>query len=252
MRKATGLFLGILIGSVSSAAFSNNTGEITIPDDVWAVGTARTPDGNEIQYYEFHFSNAERELTTRVEYRYPDGELFAEKQLSYQEPLASPELNQQDLRNNARIQISRIASGDELTVEVNYRGHDAEQAERVRISSDDNLIIDAGFDVFIRQNWDTLVQGDRVTADFLVPARLDKVRIGISRTDTEDCAQPEGEVHCFLIRPAGFLRVVSWFVDPIAIGYDPQSQRLRVFNGISNLRDEQGESRNALITFEYY
>ena len=91
-----------------------------------------------------------------------------------------------------------------------------------------------------------------MTADFLVPARLDKVRIGISRTDTEDCAQPEGEVHCFLIRPAGFLRVVSWFVDPIAIGYDPQSQRLRVFNGISNLRDEQGESRNALITFEYY
>ncbi|HBX36734.1 MAG TPA: hypothetical protein DEG76_05335 [Pseudohongiella sp.] len=252
MRKATGLFLGLLICGISPAALSNNTGEITIPDDVWAVGTARTPDGSEIQYYELHFSDADRELTTRVEYRYPDGELFAEKQLSYQEPLASPGLNQQDLRNNARIQINRLESGDEVAVEVNYRSHDAEQAEQVRISSDDDLIIDAGFDVFIRQNWESLVQGERITADFLVPARLDKVRIGISRTDADDCATLEDEIHCFLIRPAGFLRVVSWFVDPIAIGYDPQTKRLRVFNGISNLRDEQGEARNALITFEYY
>ena len=58
-------------------------------------------------------------------------------------------------------------------------------------------------------------------------------------------------MHCFVIKPAGLLRMVSWFVDPIYIGYDTESRRLLMFEGVSNLRDDAGEPRNALIHFEY-
>ena len=59
------------------------------------------------------------------------------------------------------------------------------------------------------------------------------------------------ELLCFVIRPAGLLRVVGFLVDPIYIGYDSTSRRLAVFSGLSNLRDDQGEPQNVLITYEY-
>jgi hypothetical protein len=45
---------------------------------------------------------------------------------------------------------------------------------------------------------------------------------------------------------------VGWLVDPIYIGYEQVSRRLKVFNGISNLRDDNDEPRNVLISFEYF
>lgn len=48
------------------------------------------------------------------------------------------------------------------------------------------------------------------------------------------------------------LRAVGWLVDPIYIGYEQQSKQLKVFDGISNLRDDNGDPQNVVITFEYF
>jgi hypothetical protein len=86
----------------------------------------------------------------------------------------------------------------------------------------------------------------------LVPSRLDTVRVSLTKADASHCDQASTDVYCFVIRPAGMLRAVGWLVDPIYIGYDQQSQRLKIFYGISNLRNDNGDPQNVLITFEYF
>ena len=119
------------------------------------------------------------------------------------------------------------------------------------MSHRESIVVDAGFDPFVRKHWDRLINGDSVSAGMLVPSRLDTVRVSLTKTEPRYCDHAAVDVHCFVIRPAGMLRAVGWLVDPIYIGYGQQSQQLEVFNGISNLRDDNGEPQNVLITFDY-
>jgi hypothetical protein len=78
------------------------------------------------------------------------------------------------------------------------------------------------------------------------------VRVNLSQTDTRNCDDVDVDMHCFVIRPAGLLRIVGFLIDPIYIGYERGTQRLMMFNGLSNLRDDAGDPRNVLITYEYF
>jgi len=142
----TGVTMGVVLLTAAPAQAESREQA----DTLWAIGTAWSGDQQEILYQEIHFTNnAELDLTTRVEYRRPDGELFAEKHIDYS----------------------------------------------------DSLIFDAGFDPYVRLNWDDLV---------------------------------------------------GWLVDPIHIGYHRDTRRLMSFDGISNFRDDAGNTRNVLIKFEYF
>jgi hypothetical protein len=249
----TALVLLTLTSAVLTAPTNVHALPANLPDDIWAVGTAWTQDQRQVQYYEYHFAdNPELDLPTRVEYRDPEGRVFATKKIDYRDSLIAPAVSQKDLRNQAQLQTEHSTEPSAEIIRVNFRPHDSDQLQQTEIATRDTLIVDAGFDPFVRKHWDNLVSGRRVTADFLVPARLDSVRISVSRTDNANCPADSQPLHCFVIRPAGLLRVVGWLVDPIYIGYQKDSRRLLVFNGLSNLRDDAGEPRNALIKFEYF
>lgn len=242
---------------LASAAMAVTTSAVALPsnlpEDIWAIGTAWTQDQQKVQYYEFHYAdNPELDLPTRVEYRDPEGRIFATKAIDYSDSLIAPAVSQQDFRNQAQLLTEHSAEPAAEFIRVNFRPHDSDELQQTEIATRETLIVDAGFDPFVRKHWDHLVAGRRVTADFLVPARMDSVRISVSRTDEANCPADTQPLHCFVIRPAGLLRVVGWLVDPIYIGYHKDSRRLLVFNGLSNLRDDAGEPRNALIKFEYF
>lgn len=218
----------------------------------WAIATVWSTDQSQVLYRELHFADSpDRDLTTRVEYRRDNDELFAEKTIDYSVSVTAPAISQIDYRNEARIVTRHPNPEPGPVVELEVRPHDSDEVQTDTFDYEEGLIIDAGFDPFVRQNWDRLTDGRRVTTEFLVPARMDTVSISISKTDNADCNFPAQNMHCFVIRPAGLLRVVSWFVDPIHIAYDNDSRRLLMFEGISNFRDDAGEPRNALIHFEY-
>ena len=46
-------------------------------------------------------------------------------------------------------------------------------------------------------------------------------------------------------------RLLRLLIDPIDLAYDLESRRLLVFEGISNLNNDDGKSYNARIVFEY-
>lgn len=225
------------------------------PDDsmLWAIGTAWSPDKSQMLYQEFHFAeDPALDLPTRVQYRNPDGSLIAEKSVDYSGSMTAPAITQIDYRNTARIVTELIPADRPAQVRVGFQAHDSRDYRVEEVSYRDSLVVDAGFDPFIRDNWERMVGGRSVSAHFLVPSRLDTVRVNLSRTDETNCNGVAAELHCFVIRPAGLLRVVGFLIDPIYIGYEQDSRRLMMFNGLSNLRDDAGEPRNVLITYEYY
>lgn len=225
------------------------------PDDslLWAIGTAWSPDKSEVLYQEFHFAeNPELDLPTRVQYRNPDGSLIAEKSMDYSLSMTAPAITQIDYRNAARIVTEFVPDARSAQVRVGFQAHDSNQYQQETLSYRDSMVVDAGFDPFVRNNWERMVSGRSVSAHFLVPSRLDTVRVSLSQTNSNNCNGVDVDMICFVIRPAGLLRVVGFLVDPIYIGYEQDSQRLMMFNGLSNLRDDAGEPRNVLITYEYF
>ena len=77
------------------------------------------------------------------------------------------------------------------------------------------------------------------------------MKISIRKTDDEQCAAITSSTLCLVVRPAGILRLVGWLVEPLYLAYEQGSQRLMMYRGISNLLDENGESQNVLIRYQY-
>jgi hypothetical protein len=103
----------------------------------------------------------------------------------------------------------------------------------------------------VRKHWDALDAGDTIRGEFLVPARLDTVSISISRTHKNDCAPLTVDALCLVVRPAGLLRFVSWFVDPLYLAYETNTKRLLQYKGISNLLDNNGARQDVIISYQY-
>ena len=226
-----------------------NTDEINL----WAIGTAWTPDKSDVLYREYHFAeDSDLDLTTRVEYRRPDGSVFAEKAIDYSRSQTAPEIQHIDHRNTARINTEFLEDARSAMIKVGFQAHDSNRYREEVLTYRESVIVDAGFDPFVRKHWEQLIAGESVAAAMLVPSRLDTVEINLTKTDSHHCDGASVDIHCYVIRPAGMLRVVGWLVDPIYIGYEQVSRRLQVFNGISNLRDDNDEPRNVLISFEYF
>jgi hypothetical protein len=223
-----------------------------VPDHstLWAMGTAWAPDQSRVLYQEFYYAeDPALDLPTRVQYRTTDGTLIVDKSLRYPAITSAPVVQQLDYRNGARFE-TRITETEPPRVEVSFQTDTHSRPQQTELPVDDDLVIDAGFDVFVRSNLDALIAGRAVGARFLIPARQDTVRVNLALADTRHCPV-DAAVHCFQIRPAGLLRAVSFFVDPVYLGYDLNSRRLALFRGVSNLLDDSGASQDVLITYQY-
>ncbi len=213
----------------------------------WIVGDAASVDSGELLYQEKHYrSDASALLSDRVEYVAPTGEVLVEKSLNGARSFITPEVEQNDLRSGTRFSVSD--NGNSLDVRYQRGGQNSESK---RIEKEERLVVDAGFDPYVRAHWEALSAGETIRAEFFVPARLDTVKISIRKTDDEQCAAITSSTLCLVVRPAGILRLVGWLVEPLYLAYEQGSQRLMMYRGISNLLDENGDSQNVLIRYQY-
>ena len=240
----------ILLFTNTQTAFANTAPEPDI-STLWATGTAWTPDQGRMLYQEFYYAeNPELDLPTRVQYRTIDGTLIVDKSLTYPAITSAPVVQQIDHRTGARFETRMLTEVEPTRVEVGFLPPNSSRLLRSELPLRDDLVIDAGFDAFVRGNLDALIAGRTVSAHFLIPARQDTVRVNLSMTDTRHCPIDAG-VLCLQIRPAGLLRVVGFFVDPVYLAYHTGSRRLMMFRGVSNITDDTGASQDVLITYEY-
>jgi len=217
----------------------------------WARGEVRSVEDDSLLYREHHrAASPDAQLPARVEYRSAEGRLLAEKMLDYSVSETAPALEFIDHRRDVRITTRYPGEGDSNRIEMIYHPPGDSAPERERFDTQ-NLIVDAGFDPYVRRHWEPLMEGERIVASFLVPSRNDTVRVAVSRVAAGDCETTITDLHCFRVQPAGILRFLSWFTEPTYLGDRADPRRLMFYHGRASLPDEDSDPRQVRIHYRY-
>ena len=207
-----------------------------------SIARAYLLDGGELAYIERRSSDAAT-LMSSVSYETPQGDVIATKSIQFGEPLISPSFQYRDKRTEQEIEV--VVDNEFVTYRSKKDGVAAwKEGDRFKIESP--LVIDAGFDFFIREQWGALVAGDKVKFQFAVPASL--LTIGMSIRETRCDASPE-KFLCLRIKPSNM--VFAMLVDPIDLIYYRNNQRLFRYIGQSDIHDDNDDAYQVNIVFEY-
>ncbi len=206
---------------------------------VFAQGFASKPETGELVYCEYHLP-ADGDRRT-VLYYAPQGVRIGEKQIVGIER-STPEVMQRDFRHGEERKVSRGTN----VLEMSYRETGEGAYENAVVPDDAVDVVDAGFDVFIRRHWRGLISGQTVTFRFALPPHGRAVTLRAQRVP---CAAQWMDALCIKVDLAQPL--LRLFAGALNLIYDRPGRRLRVFEGISNLLDEQGSSQRVRIEYDY-
>lgn len=197
--------------------------------------TARDPDSGALLYTEQHLlRHQDQRLQQRlVLYRCADGTAFARKRVDYGESALAPSFHFEDVRLGYREGLRRDGGRQALWVQPSPG-----IAERsATLDPGAALVADAGFDEFIRRQWQPLLAGEAVRLQFAVPSRLDSYGFTVRRRGGDRVGGEPAEV--FRLRLGGLWGLLAPHID---VAYASDSRRLLWFEGLSNLRDDAGEA----------
>jgi hypothetical protein len=193
-------------------------------------GVARDPESNVVLYRERHWlrSVGDRPVERLVLYLCPDGRPFGRKQVDYRRSASAPAFRFDDSRSGYAEGL-RDVHGPEVFFQP------AGGTEKTAALLSTRLVVDAGFDEFIRSRWPALLAGAAVPLDFALPARQESMGFTVRRVGAATVA---GEpAWLFRLRLGG---VLGWVAPHIDVSYGQQSRRLLRFEGVSNVRDDDG------------
>lgn len=205
-------------------------------------GEARAPESGQLLYEEHHYLKLERQspLERLVLYRCPDGAAFARKTVRYGQPSHAPEFRMED----ARFGYVEGFEVDAQRGNVFFQRRAGESVEREAVMLGEALVVDAGFDEFVRARWDELQSGETVRVQFLVPSRLAAYDFKLKKLGNDQVYGDE--VSVFRLALSGML---GWFADAIDVSYRNSDRRLMRFVGLSNIRATPEENLVARIEF---
>ena len=183
------------------------------------VGTAYDSNSGSLLYTERHFCSDDK-TSCNIEYSDALGTVIAEKKLDYSLSLISPALTMLDYRQDLEINVLAGAS--------------------------EGMVVDAGFDNYVRSKWDELLSGRDVDFSFLVVGLDKPLNMRARREISESCGAEEV---CLSIGMNSWL--LGMLVDPIELSYSQDSQQLLRFSGVSNIKGAAGETLSVDILYQY-
>ncbi len=206
------------------------------------IGYAYDVKSGELLYQEQHTQQLRGELPVSLDtvYRGPDGEPFAQRQVTYGDTPSQPVFEFVDDRRSY-AEGSYLDSGERVVFKRKQR--DVEQA-KVKFGRRP-MVIDAGFDRFILERWEQLQKGKTVKFDFLNAARLGSIAFRIRKTG--DRQTEYGAATDFEMDISNFL--LRMLLDPIKICYLNQDKSLYQYKGISNIKGP--DNKNYVVRIEY-
>jgi hypothetical protein len=191
-------------------------------------------------YSENHsaYYNGGVHVYSRVSYRDPSGREFASKTIRFQPNKLQPTYELRDTRDGYVEGIRR--EGGQTVYYARRKTDQPMQAKAVAAPAP--AVFDAGFDYFVRENFDRICAGNNLSFYFAVPVELDYFRFRVSRQETGELCRINLELDNFILRQ---------LVKPIKIWYDTRERRLRKYEGISNINGPDGKSLKVRIVFNY-
>jgi hypothetical protein len=215
-----------------------------VAQDFRFTGTATTDNGSVI-YEERHAVNGTcedgifRPQQHDVAYYKPDAEeSFARKALEYDASVLRPTV---DFVQPTFDEKMEITYPDPENLVINWQTPRGE-SERFEVAYPPNTVVDAGFDNFVRQNWQSVVAGEPVEFRFLGPTRGEHYGFVLERVENDRVDAD----HVVQIRPTGM--VLRFLVDPIVLGYN-NSGSLSDYLGLTNIRKNRDENYTAHIRY---
>lgn len=226
-----------LIMLTSTAAAPASDGWIEV------IGTATPLKGDELLYTEHHWirrvDGQPREH--QVRYLAPDGSLIATKQVSYPHSPATPAFTMRDLRHQTE------EGGEYADDRYFLFKQEDPNAKRKReaIALGPDLVVDAGFDGFVRQHLEALTQGQQV--DFRLGVAGSLRSFDFRARKTGERTVDGRRAFDIRVEPDSMLR---WFVDPLELVYSVEPVQLLEYRGRTNIATDDGDSRHdAIIRF---
>lgn len=207
------------------------------------VGYAYDKHTGQFLYSESHREVMEngRVVKNTIAYKDGEGKLFAEKYIDFQESLVMPYFYLVNTQTG-HVEGARGNKSDNL-LKVHFRQLSDAPIREASVETPLNGIIDAGFDRFIEQNWTALTKGEILEREFLIPSQLDFYTFEIRKIE----AELDGELAFQLGVKSLFLQM---FVSPVLVYYDAQTRSLLRYEGVSNIRNGDGENFDVRIEFE--
>ena len=209
-----------------------------------AIGEAYDLKNDEFLYREVYCINGEAD-EIEVIYRNEADSVIAHKKLDYRTGPLTPSFVQNNLYSSEVIEV-RLGDG-----EVSMKVFDAATAEAKKASAEPAggelpVVIDAGFDEYVRQNWDALLAGEKKR--FLFPF-AERAKLLELRIKSASCSYPSDGDQCFKLELSNWL--FRMLVAPIELGYDPVQRRLLRYRGLSNIGDGKGNGSVVDIRYDY-
>jgi hypothetical protein len=210
---------------------------------------ARDPGDGRVLYREQHWmrrDGAGRPLERVVLYRCAGaeggGHAFARKHLDYRADAAAPRFQFDDARDGYREGL-RAGTPPRLFVRAGQAG-----TERAAALRGGRVVVDAGFDEFVRAHWDALAAGRALPLEFAVPSRLRSYRFLVGRVDGASAPLAGEPTLRLRLRLDGWL---AWVAPHVDASYGLRSRRLLRFEGLGTIRDlAGGKPLPARIDFE--
>jgi hypothetical protein len=204
-------------------------------------GTATDRNNSRFVYGERHVLEFHRgAIVNRVVlYTCADGSPFARKVVSYMTPTA-PDFELEDDSSGLREGVRGASSGRV----VFFRQNGSSQEKSAPLPPTPGLVIDAGFDEFVRANWSRLMSGQSMRFHFLVPSRLESISFQVQhlRKDRIDGVP----VEVVRLKLSGML---GWILPSIDVSYAAAEHVLLRYDGLSDLRDASNDNYQVIIDF---
>lgn len=204
--------------------------------DAFAIGT------DAVLYTEQHLLRRDGDTAREriVLYRCPDGRAFGRKTLDYGDTPATPTFRMDDA-NVGYVEGAR-RDGDVLVAFAGFT--DAGEPQAWPIPASPSLVIDAGFDEFIRSHWEKLQAGESLPIRFVVPNRGKAYDFRLVKLREETIADTPSTV--LRLSLGG---VLGWFASDIDVSYRNSDQRLMRFEGLTSVRADRNDNVSARIEF---
>jgi hypothetical protein len=243
MFKTIMLIACILITATSTA------------EDYSFMGQAYDLKSNELLYTEYHHYISP--TLHKVEYREPNGDIFATKTLNYEKSFFSPDVVFTNNRNGEFISAKK----ENKQVILEYQENINSSRKKYKISDNNTLVIDAGFDPFITSNWQSLISGESIVVNYLIPSQGDYYELNLEKTRCDN-----SENYCFSISASSFF--IRMFSSELKLTYSRYNQkkstnnliknsheksnyRLTSFTGRTNISDREGNYQDAHIRYQF-
>ncbi len=204
------------------------------------LGEARNSKG-EVIYLETHEIQKDKSGSNsliRVEYKKPNGEIFATMTSDFSKDPLVPKTVFEDTRFNTKIVLEN-SDGKIVFEELK----NDKQIAKKSISKSGLMVASQGFDNFIRSHADQLSRKP-VDFKFGVLSKMDFYSLtGYQKDDSTDSELKYG------IQPSSWF--IRLFAGELNVVYDRKTMRLKTFKGRSNLLDDRGGSQDVTITYKW-